>query len=122
MAQESLKRIPFDAAEEAHVRGAADWMRIAGVVAILSGATFTVLLIIDPNWMSFLSGPPVILLGSQLWRASKAFRRVADTDDADQEQVVVGLDIVREFFLAKVILVAFAMVFVIFHAFLTSVL
>jgi len=121
MATENLTRIPFDLQDEAQVRGAADWMRIAGVIAMLSGLAFCVLLVLDPNWMSFLSGPPVVLLGTQLWRAGTAFRRVADTDDADQEQIVVGLEAIREFFLAKVMLVGFALVFVIFHGLLASI-
>ena len=120
MPPESLKRIPFDAADEAEVRGAADWLRISSVFAVLSGSAFTGLLFVDPDWMSFLAGPPIIFLGTQLWRASGAFRKVADTDTADQEQVIQGFDSLHEFFMGKVIVIGFTVVFVAFHGLLAS--
>jgi len=120
MSEQSLKRIPFDDADEAKVRGAAMWMFGAGALAALSGVAFTLLLVMQSEWAFLLSGPPAVLLGGLLYRAGKAFRDVADTDDADQEHVVNGLENIRLFFLVKCSVFACGLVLVVLQALTAS--
>ncbi len=121
MSDQSLKRIPFSAQEEGLVRGAAMWMRGAGVLAVLSGTAFTALILLTGEWTFLLSGPPAILLGILLNNGAKAIQNVADTDDADQRQVVIGLENIRVFFLVKCSVVGCGLVLVFFHALSASI-
>jgi general stress protein CsbA len=114
----SLARIPFSAEETATISSMARFMAIAGFLSIAGGVLnlvnviLTMVLIEAPGAQKAMQAcggligiAIVAALGGLLIMAGGAFKKVAETDDADQAHLVDGLGKLRTYFVIKSVLI-----------------
>lgn len=113
-----LSRIPFTVEAENGIRNVAYWMNLAGAIsAVVGGLTLLQNLYqaFSAHYYDlgdFCNGIIKIILGAWLIQAAGAFRKVADTDEADQAYLVIGFRKLKSFFLLQSIFILLICVFV----------
>ncbi|MCH9682999.1 MAG: hypothetical protein K0V04_16305 [Deltaproteobacteria bacterium] len=110
--------IPFTDEDERKIASAATWGMIVAITSISTGAISLLMQLSVmsslPSGMKALVLVPVvqaavtILLNLWLLQASLAFRKVALTDEADQEYLLAGFRKLRAYFMVQVILILVA--------------
>jgi len=125
MSEAPLRRIPFTPADEARVTSMARWMYISAGVSALAALINLALvatgrtgaepaggmdLYINNNHVfgQLLGMALAGLMAAWLLQAARAFMAVAATDDADQVNVVQGLEQLRRVFLLKSVMIILA--------------
>ena len=103
------QRIPFTKEDEERIASAAFWGTIAAVTSIgsaLLGAALTVASTTAGSAMGQIISLTIsVILGVWLYQASKAFRRVATTDVADEHYLLEGFSKLRNYFMLTGVLI-----------------
>ena len=113
-----LAHIPFTPEDEANLSGMAKFAMFAGVAAIVAGLIQSIVQIIQafavgsatPGGVGGQVCGSIIGLGIAgllalfLFKASTAVKKVVETDDADQENLVAALSALKAYFMVKGIL------------------
>jgi hypothetical protein len=111
------RRIPFSQEDEERIASAGVWGMIAAITSIAS----TLLGVVVPlavigvsalGWKVIALGVNVIL-AVWLLQASSAFRKVALTDEADQQYLLLGFTKLRNYFMMTGILIIAAITLVV---------
>ncbi len=111
-----VNRIPFTDDDERKIASAANWGMIVAVTSIATGlislfVQFSAVNSLGMHISKMLVAAPVIQAGVtivlNLWllQASLAFRKVALTDEADQEHLLTGFRKLRAYFMMQVIMI-----------------
>jgi hypothetical protein len=118
-------RIPFTEEDEQRIASAATWGSIVAVTTIATGGIALVLTL--SAGVSFANSvvaiaslsallPTVVSIAINVWllQASAAFRKVAQTDHADQAYLLQGFRKLRGYFMVQVIMILLVLAFVLF--------
>lgn len=127
------RRIPFTPEDESRIASAATWGTIVSVCSLIGGAITLVTSLVTLS--SFPGGVPggelvtiaslvivgvTTMLNVWLLQASGAFRKVAATDEADQQYLLEGFRKLRLYFEVQVVLIllllGFAVLTIVFAA------
>src|SRR5438046_2839330 len=101
-----LKRILFSASAEAGIRALSNWMQVAAVVSILSGVVkFATAFGPRFNAGHIVDAMLSVLIGAWIYQAATAIRKVANTDVADQQNLMEAFRTLRKVYLLQSVLI-----------------
>ena len=105
-----LTRIPFTPRQEASLRALCSWMQIAAIISFIS-AVGKVVSAFTPqrDFGKLIEAVITFLIALWIFQAGTAFRKVANTDTADQRYLMDGFVLLRRVFLLQSILVIVAL-------------
>jgi hypothetical protein len=118
----SLARIPFTAAQEARIRSLSRWLTVLGWIYIGLVVLQVLGMLGTRNGGSIFGAVVQLFIGVWAIRAGEAFRKVADTDVADQDNLLLGFRKLRNIFLLQAILVMVSLALVFSFLFIAIVL
>lgn len=110
--ESGVARIPFTAGQEATVRSLAFWLKLTGWIHIVLSAFDLLNMFATRNAGGLFSALIKILVGTWCLQASRAFHKVATSDDADQSNLMVAFGKLRVLFLLQAMMVILALVLV----------
>ena len=116
------RRIPFTPEDESRIASAATWGMIIAVCSLVGSAISLLTTTLALNSLSagmpgmgmfaiipWVSIGVTVLLNIWLFQASSAFRKVAVTDEGDQQYLLEGFRKLRAYFMVQVILILAAL-------------
>ena len=121
------RRIPFTAEDESRIASAATWGTIVSVCSLVGGAISLITSLVAMGSLPSSFGFPgagfigivslvvvaiTVMLNVWLLQASGAFRKVAATDEADQQYLLEGFRKLRLYFEVQVVLILIGLGFV----------
>jgi hypothetical protein len=110
----SLTRIPFTPRQEASMRALCNWMQIAAIISFISAVGKLVSAFTPQRDYGQLIGAVItFLIALWIFQAGTAFRKVANTDTADQRYLMDGFVLLRRVFLLQAILVIIVLAFLV---------
>lgn len=107
-----LRRIPFTPADEAKIRSLASWMAIVGWVYLVLVVADILSILFTRQLGSLPNALLRAFIGWWCLQGSDAFHKVATSDVADQDYLVVGFQKLRAIFLLESILIIVALALV----------
>lgn len=99
----ATKRIPFEKEDEERIASAGGWGIVVALTTIASAISGPLVALVRSEHLGTLLGQLLVglftlLLGLWLWQASRAFRKVALTDENDQAFLMEGFLKLRNYF------------------------
>jgi hypothetical protein len=107
-----LSRIPFTIEAEKEIKSLSFWLSIVGWLGIVAGVADIINLVVSRNLGNIFNAVLHFLVGVWSLQAAEAFKKVAVTDEADQEYLVRGFSKLRSIFWLQGLLVLVALAFV----------